>query len=265
MHRTHSAAALAGLLIGTLAAAAHAEDAACLRMDATPQALTGTLRSIEVYGAKRYGAKPAKDAVDTATVLVLDQPACVAADAAAPTRDVQAFQVDIDPARTATLRGLVGRHVAIDGPLRKAATAADRTAFVVAAADLREAPGGNRLQRASTSSLLASGRIPVVIGARGAHAYACTGIARLSGSSPGLLRERGSDRAGSVATIAHGDTVHLCETSADGEWFGVVVKPERKTKPHYCGVTTPVAAPQPYRGRCLSGWLRTDEVIIEAG
>ncbi|HRG14721.1 MAG TPA: hypothetical protein PLB00_01860, partial [Pseudomonadota bacterium] len=138
MHRTHSAAALAGLLIGTLAAAAHAEDAACLRMDATPQALTGTLRGIELYGAKRYGAKPAKDAVETTTLLVLDQPVCVAADGAAATNDVHALQVGIDPARAAMLRGLIGRHVAIDGPVRKAATVTDRTAFVVDAADLRD-------------------------------------------------------------------------------------------------------------------------------
>lgn len=265
MHRTLPAAVLSGLLISALAGAAHAEDAACLRTDASPQALTGTLRGIELYGAKRYGAKPAKDAVETTTLLVLDQPVCVAADGAAATNDVHALQVGIDPARAAMLRGLIGRHVAIDGPVRKAATVTDRTAFVVDAADLREAPGGNRLQRASVASLLASGRVPVTIGVRGPSAYACTGIARLSGSSPGLLRERGSESAGSVATISHGDTVHLCETSADGEWFSVVVKPERKAKKDHCGVLARVATPQPYRGRCLSGWLRTDEVMIEAG
>lgn len=264
MHRTHSVAALAGLLISALVGAVHAEDAACLRTDASPQALTGTLRSIEVYGAKRYGAKPAKDAIDTTTLLVLDQPACATADGAT-TSDMRAVQVGIDPARAALLRSLIGRHVAIDGSLRKAATSADRTAFVVDAADLREAPGGNRLQRASVASLLSSGRVPVVVGARGPRADACTGIARLSGSSPGLLRERGSDGAGSVATISHGDIVHLCETSADGDWFGVVVKPARKTKKDYCGITDSVATPQPYRGHCQSGWLRTDEVMIEAG
>jgi hypothetical protein len=264
MHRTQPAV-LAGLLLAALVGAAHAEDVVCLRMDGTPQALAGTVRSIEVYGAKRYGAKPAKDAVDTAILLVLDQPACVVADGIAATHDVRALQLGIDSARAATLRSLVGRHVAIDGPVRKAATVTDRTAFVFDVADLRETPGGNRLESASTSSLLASGRIPVVIGTRGPRAYACTGIARLSGSSPGVLRERGSEHAGSVATMSHGDAIHLCETTPDGEWFGVVVKPERKTKIHYCDVTTPVATPQPYRGRCLSGWLRTDEVMIEAG
>lgn len=263
MHRSIPAL-LAGLLAATSLGATAADDA-CLQVNGAAQTLTGTLRSVDVYGAKRHGAKPAKDAVDALTLVVLNQPACVAADGQAPTAEVRALQVDIDAARWPTLRALVGRHVAIEGPVRVAAGAADRTAFVVEAATVAEAPGGNRLMRAQPADLLARGRIPVQIGARGPKAFACTGIARLSGSSPGVLRERGSAAAAAVATIGHGDTVHLCEISTDGEWFGVVVKPERKTKKDYCGVVAPVERPQPYRGHCLSGWLRTDEVLIEAG
>jgi hypothetical protein len=263
MHRsTH--ALLAGLLAAVCTGAAAADDA-CLPAGGPVQALTGTLRSVDVYGAKRHGAKPAKDTIDSLTLLVLDQPSCVAATGQAPVPEVRALQVDIEAARRPTLRALVGRHVAIDGAVRAAAGAADRTAFVVEAGTVAEAPGGNRLNRAQPADLLARGRIPVQIGVRGPRAYACTGIARLSGSSPGLLRERGSAAAAAVATIGHGDTVHLCEISTDGEWFGVVVKPERKTKKDYCDVTAPVDRPQPYRGHCLSGWLRTDEVLIEAG
>src|SRR5690606_21802314 len=141
MHRsTH--ALLAGLLAAVCTGAAAADDA-CLPAGGPVQALTGTLRSVDVYGAKRHGAKPAKDTIDRLTLLVLDQPSCVAATGQAPVPDVRALQVDIEAARRPALRALVGRHVAIDGAVRAAAGAGDRTAFVVEAGTVAEAPGGN--------------------------------------------------------------------------------------------------------------------------
>ena len=251
------------VLAAALAGGAAAEEA-CLTPGAAGQTLGGIVHGIDVYGARRYGDKPKSDAIDRVILLALDRATCVGSKDTAAGGAIKAVQLVADEALQATLRAWVGRHVTVDGALAAATSNLHRTAWVLEATAAREVAGGSSLSRAQSADLLEKGRVPVRIGARGSRFDACTGIAQLSRSSPGIVRERGSNAGAAVATIQHADVVHLCETSADGEWFGVVVRPANKPKLD-CGVMQSIPAAEPYRGRCVSGWLRTDEVLIEAG
>lgn len=263
MQRTPTLLFWTGLTAAVLAPAVQASDTACLAAGSGVKALAGTLHSVSVFGGKRYGAKPAKDAIDQIDVLILDQATCLASEGAANAQ-VRALQVVFDAKTQPTAKTLHGRHVVLDGALRPAADARDRTDFVLEATSAATAAGGNTLERLLPAPLLSRGRVPVRVGMHGPKTSACTGLGRISGSSQGQLRERGSDQAGLVTMIAPGDALHLCEQSADGEWFGVIVKPAKKAKSDFCKVVEAADKPTAYRGRCASGWLRNDEIVIEA-
>lgn len=58
-----------------------------------------------------------------------------------------------------------------------------------------------------------------------------------------------------------GQAVHLCSSSDDDAWLGVVYAP--KNSDLDCGVSSPVPEPRAYAGPCRSGWV--DRRGIESG
>lgn len=76
-------------------------------------------------------------------------------------------------------------------------------------------------------------------------------------------------RAGPGVSYRQTDALHnghmlfLCSASADGQWQGVVYAADPGLQE--CGVSSPVATPEPYRGPCKSGWVRATWVAVLAG
>lgn len=236
-------------------AAVHAEET-CLA-SGKAATLTGVMRQVEVFGAPGYGRKLKRDSVQTIDVLVLDQPACIVG----RTESARGVQVMSGDALLPTVRGLVGRHISVEGELAEGSSGRSYTTLVVQATTAKEAKGGT-FSRVQGASVLDFGRAPVRVGTHGPTAYGCTGVGHLVTAASGAVRELGNPQSPVLGYAKPGDTLHLCETSAEGDWFGVIVSPAGSRKD--CGATEPSKTMTPYRGRCLSGWLSADEVTIEA-
>lgn len=56
--------------------------------------------------------------------------------------------------------------------------------------------------------------------------------------------------------------VAVCDNTKDQKWVGVVVLSKNSNG---CGVSSPIAKRQVYRGKCVAGWLETRQIEVVAG
>lgn len=65
-------------------------------------------------------------------------------------------------------------------------------------------------------------------------------------------------------TIDASQGVYFCDYKKDydGEYYGVVFSRDEKTD---CGVSSPIATKQPYNGKCESGWVKKEFLLLIAG
>ena len=102
--------------------------------------------------------------------------------------------------------------------------------------------------------------VPVMVGTFGEDIDACPSTGHLVRAA--ALRSAPDEAADEVTGLAAGTRVHACGGSADDRWLGVVLQMDGIFD---CGVSSPVASPRPYPGPCLSGWVRSEDVAIDAG
>lgn len=76
------------------------------------------------------------------------------------------------------------------------------------------------------------------------------------------LRAAPSTKAREMARLRPGQVVWACDETADGNWTGVLVAPGDDID---CGVGSPVARRQPYRGPCQAGWASSRFLSSLAG
>lgn len=96
---------------------------------------------------------------------------------------------------------------------------------------------------------------------------ACLTLSRVSGLNPRgdnylSLRSRPSAKARELKRLRPGQQVWVCEERPDG-WTGVLVAPADGSLD--CGVGSPVAERQTYRGTCDSGWVASRFLEVLAG
>ena len=97
---------------------------------------------------------------------------------------------------------------------------------------------------------------------------ACPSSAHVTGLNPRgdnflSVRSRASASGRELDRLRGGYTVWACDETADGEWTGVVYAPPGRDVD--CGVGTPIARRQAYRGPCASGWVASRYLTIVAG
>lgn len=107
---------------------------------------------------------------------------------------------------------------------------------------------------------------PVMIGAE-PDLDACTSMGEVAGLDPngdGFLAVRSGPGSNYqlLEKIYEGQTVFICDTAAGDKWYGIVYSRRQDAD---CGVGSPVAHPQPYRGRCKSGWVSSRWIKVTAG
>ena len=109
--------------------------------------------------------------------------------------------------------------------------------------------------------------MPIMVGADGPEADGCGTLAQvapLTGADVDYLSVRDAP-SGSVKErdrLKPGQQVAVC--ASQGEWSGVVYH-EPGGDIGDCGVASPVAAAEPYRGVCRQGWVVTRYLDIIAG
>lgn len=91
---------------------------------------------------------------------------------------------------------------------------------------------------------------------------ACGGVGEVTGLDPNgdyylSVRTGPGTKYEEVDRLPMGAAVFLCDER--GSWHGIVY-PQGD-----CGVTTPVAVRQPYRGVCRSGWVYKKYINVIAG
>ena len=106
----------------------------------------------------------------------------------------------------------------------------------------------------------------VTIGENGAQAPACPARGRVvnlsaDGQATLAVRDAPFAEADQTGTLPLNAPLFLCSRSMDQRWQGVVIPPADGTTVD-CGVTAPVAAAQPYAGRCRSGWVLASFVQV---
>lgn len=109
--------------------------------------------------------------------------------------------------------------------------------------------------------------VPVMAGGQ-ADYDACGSVARVTGLNPRgqnylSLRSGPASTARELARLRPGQLVWDCDASPDKQWIGVVYSPPGNDLD--CGVGTPIARRQPYRGPCLSGWAASRFLELVAG
>jgi hypothetical protein len=97
---------------------------------------------------------------------------------------------------------------------------------------------------------------------------ACPSNAQVTGLDPRgdnflAVRSRPSRSGRELARLPGGHAVWACDETADGEWTGVVYAPPGRDVD--CGVGTPSARRQVYRGPCRAGWVASRYLTIVAG
>lgn len=106
---------------------------------------------------------------------------------------------------------------------------------------------------------------PVMVGAV-EDLDACTGLGVVSGLDPEgdaflAVRAAANANAKMLDKLPEGKKVHICDTSPDGKWLGIVYS----RKGIDCGVNSPIRPAQPYKGRCHSGWVSARWIKVIAG
>lgn len=111
------------------------------------------------------------------------------------------------------------------------------------------------------ASALSEGTVPVMIGGI-PDVDACTTLGAISSGEAVALRSGPGDEYQRLAVLQKGKYVHVCSTSHDGSWSGVIVAQDGILD---CGVSSPIPAPKQYDGPCQSGWIPTKRVAPVAG
>jgi hypothetical protein len=113
--------------------------------------------------------------------------------------------------------------------------------------------------------------VPVMVGGDGGL-DACPSLGaiiplRKGGDGFVSVRAAPSRAARELDRLASGRELMLCQTSADGQWLGVVYPdPARGMSPGDCGVSTAAdGQSRPYDGECRSGWVFRTFVTVIAG
>lgn len=96
---------------------------------------------------------------------------------------------------------------------------------------------------------------------------ACTSLGVVSGLDPegdAFLAVRAGANANSkmLDKLPEGKQVHICSSSPDGKWLGIVYSRKKGTD---CGVSSPITPAQPYKSKCKSGWVSTRWIKVIAG
>ncbi|HST36133.1 MAG TPA: hypothetical protein VLK25_05840 [Allosphingosinicella sp.] len=122
---------------------------------------------------------------------------------------------------------------------------------------------------AATAAFAATPPRAVRIGFNGPELDACPSQGAVSGLNPRgdnfltVRRGPGAD-AGAAGRLGGGHLVNICETSADGQWLGIVYT-RSPALDRDCGTGAPVPRVRAYRGPCLSGWVAARYVRVVAG
>jgi hypothetical protein len=122
---------------------------------------------------------------------------------------------------------------------------------------------------AATAAPAATPPRAVRIGLAGADLDACLSQGVVHGLNPRgdnyltVRRGPGAD-AGAAGRLGAGHMVEICETSADGQWLGIVYS-RSPALDRDCGTGSPVPRVRAYRGPCLSGWVAARYVRVVAG
>jgi hypothetical protein len=109
--------------------------------------------------------------------------------------------------------------------------------------------------------------MPVMVGGE-ADLDACSSVGVVSGLAPrgdGFLAVRTGANASYklVDKLLEGQQVLMCNTSADGKWYGIVYAQGNKDLD--CGLSSPISPEQPYQGKCKSGWVSARWIKQVAG
>lgn len=97
-----------------------------------------------------------------------------------------------------------------------------------------------------------------------------TGEGRLVAGETLAVHSAPSANAPVIYRLSSGEGFWLCDGSAQGEWTGIVVYEgfdgnAGQGPSDDCGAAFNVPVRQPYRGPCLSGWVRSARVLLIAG
>jgi hypothetical protein len=122
---------------------------------------------------------------------------------------------------------------------------------------------------APTKAALSHPSQPVIIGLGGPNLDACGSNARVVGLNPhgdNFLAVKSAPRmdAPRIDKLGPDFEVYVCQKSKDGKWAGVVYEPDGQPSAN-CRVTGPADRPQPYSGRCQSGWVYSKYIDVYAG
>ncbi|TQM12514.1 hypothetical protein FB548_2454 [Pseudoxanthomonas sp. 3HH-4] len=110
-------------------------------------------------------------------------------------------------------------------------------------------------------STLSGSTLPVVIGGS-PDVDACSSLGAITIGKAVTLRSGPGEKYQRLATLAAGDFVHLCSTSPDGNWSGVILAQDGILD---CGVSSPVSPAKEYQGPCQWGWVPIKRVSPVAG
>ena len=108
--------------------------------------------------------------------------------------------------------------------------------------------------------------MPVIVGSDD-NLDACPSlgvVSSLNAKREGFLavRSGASTKYALIDKLQKGQKVFICNTSKDGNWYGVVYSHENVDD---CGVSSPVNPAQPYKGKCKSGWVNAHWIKLLAG
>lgn len=109
--------------------------------------------------------------------------------------------------------------------------------------------------------------VPVRIGLDDPSLDACISQGEVFGLTPGgdgflAVRAGPGKRYAMIDGLAEGRLFHICDSSADREWIGIVYNADGSLN---CDVGSPVESPRDYRGECKSGWINKQWVRVVAG
>lgn len=96
---------------------------------------------------------------------------------------------------------------------------------------------------------------------------ACLSSGEVSGLKPGgdgflAVRSGPGTKYAMTDKLAEGRLFHMCDSSADHEWIGIVYNADGSLN---CDVGSPVESPRDYHGECKSGWVNKRWVRVVAG
>jgi uncharacterized protein YgiM (DUF1202 family) len=103
--------------------------------------------------------------------------------------------------------------------------------------------------------------VPVMVG-EVARLNACPSLGVITSANEVSLHSGPGDGYQVITKLEKGDHVHVCSIFRDSQWTGVVLAMDGILD---CGVWSPIPAPKPYDGPCISGWIPANAVEIVAG